>query len=518
MSAVVLVEVDLTSPEGRTCTLRFADRAIRPFGPLDSQRPNSIWDDRLIEPPSLRRSLFEDFGSLSPGIGYGVMTLANADGGLDTYRSHTWGEVRVWRWPEGEDFAQAVMLFRGEAATPNMGVSSSGASRARIGLYDARTELDRAAQPATYAGTNGQGGVLYEGVAGGLKGRVKPLAFGDLTDAHLPAPQVNAPAGVYQIHDGSMQGAVSLFDRGGPAGYGDEGDLSGAAFDAATPAAAHYRTDLARGLVKLNGAPAGTLTFGAKGDAAGGYVETAGPILARLLARAGVPEDRVGESVADLTHGATLGVWAAEGQRAADLTSLVARSVPAALLPDRQGVWQALAFGAPAAAESFAIAPDQVIALAGDDSAPLPVGEVRVGWGKIYTTFSPGDLAFVLRDTPQAEALASEFRWATATDEDLKARRPSTWRTLEITTALRTEAAAQVLAAHLLSLFGLRADGRPPQQYRVTLPLDEEVSGVELGTTVRLTYPARGIDDRFVLVGEEPFRPSRDRTTWTLWG
>lgn len=362
MSTVILIEADLISPEGQALTLRFADRAVRPFGPDDSARPNTAWDDRLIEPPTLRRLLFEDLASLRPGLGVGVMLLANGDYGLDAYAGHHWGEVRIWRWTEGTDFAEASPVFRAEAAPPSYGLSSTAPSRVRVSLFDARAELDRAAQAATFAGTNGEPGVLYEGDAGGLKGRAKPLAFGDLIDAHVPAVLVNAGARVYQLHDGPIEGPIELFDRGGPAGYADEGDLVGAAFDAALPDAASYLTDLGRGLIKLNGDPVGILTFGTQGDSAEAYAAAAGPLIARLLSRAGVAAERIGESVRGLNSG-VCGIWAGAGERAADLTALLARSAAAALLPDRQGVWQAHRFGQPAAVESATIAADQILSL-----------------------------------------------------------------------------------------------------------------------------------------------------------
>lgn len=514
----ILVEIDLVSPEGQPVTLRLADRAVRPFGPGDSAKPNTAWDDRLIEPPTLRRALFEDFATLAPGLGVGAMTLANADRGLDRFAGHSWGEVRVWRWPMGEDFALATAMFTAEALPPAYGLASDAPSRVRVGLIDARAELDRPAQTVLYAGANGEPGVLYEGEAGGLKGRTKPLALGDLTGAHVPAAQVNAGAGVHQLHDGAIAGAVALYDRGGPAGYLDGGDLAGAAFDAALPAAASYVTDVARGLVKLNGDPVGKLTFGFKGSADGGYVETAGPVLARLLARAGVPAGRLGASFETLAARAVVGVWDGQGQPAADLAAEVARSASAALVAGRDGVWQVTAFGPPAAAETLTLTEHQVVALAADEAAPLPAGEVRVGWGRIYTTFQGADLAPALRDTASAEALAAEYRFAVAADPEVKARRPATWRTLEIRTALRQEADAQALAEDLLALFGRREDGRPRVQYRVVVDLDEAAIGTPLGATVRLALPAAGLDERLVLVAEEPFRPSRDRATWTLWG
>lgn len=514
----ILIEADLISPEGQARTLRFADRAVRPFPPGDSQRANAAWDDRLFEPPTLRRALFDDLASLAPGIGVGVMTLANGDRGLDPYSAYSWGQVRVWSWPIGEDFAAATRMFTGEALPPAFGLSSTAPSRVRVGMVDARSELDRPAQSKAYEGTNGEAGVLYEGEAGGLKGRAKPLAFGDLTGAHLPGAQVNAGAGVHQLHDGPVAGDEQVFDRGGPAGYLDEGDLAGGAFDAALPDPASYVTDHGRGLLKLNGEPVGMLTFGLKGDATDGYVETAGPILARILARAGVPAARIGDSVASLASTAVIGVWDGQGESAATLAALVARSALAALLPDRDGVWQAISFGPPAEVEALTLGPDQVVAISADDSAPLPAAEVKVGWGRVYTTLDAGDLAPALRNTPTAEALAQEYRWAIALDAAVKARRPATWRGAEIPTALRAEPDAQALARALMALFGLRADGQARRQFRVVLDRSDDVLATPLGTTVRLALPDMGLDERMVLLAEEPFRPSRDRVTWTVWG
>jgi hypothetical protein len=164
-----------------------------------------------------------------------------------------------------------------------------------------------------------------------------------------------------------------------------------------------------------------------------------------------------------------------------------------------------------------AIAADQVVALAPDDTAPLPVGEVRVGWGRIWTTFAGTSLAPALVGTTSQERLASEYRWAKAADARVKARLPSTWRTVEIQTALRNEADAIALANSLMALFGLRLDGRPRLGWRVTVERSLALSA-QLGQAVRLTYPPKAIDDTFLLIGEELLRPRRDQAIWTLWG
>ena len=514
---VILVEADVTSPAGGASVLRFADRAFAPMAPSDPDRPNAAWDDRLVASPNLRRALFEDVTTLAPALGLGAMTLANGDRGLDAYQAFVWGELRVWRWPQGAPFAQARMLFRGPSAPPAYSRSSANPSQVSVAFYDYRAELAGQLQADSYAGTNASG-ALYEGEADGLKGRPKPLAFGNLLGAQLPAPQVNAGSYVYQLHDGPIAGAEQIFDRGDNAGFAAAGDRSGSSFDLTNPPAASYSTDRARSLVKINGQPVGTVTFGLKGDATGGYVETPGAIAARLLARAGVPAARIDASVAALPSTAVVGVWDAQGATGDELIAGVARAALAAVLPDRTGAWGAVSFGPPALTAALVIAEDDVVAIQADDAAPLPVAEVRVGWGRIWTTFAGGDLAPALKGTASAERLAAEYRYAVLTDPVLKARLPGAWRSVQIDTPLRLEADAQALASQLKAMFGLRPDGRPRMQWSVQLELTDALLAVPLGATVRVVYPPFGLDDRLVLIAEEPLRPKRNLVTWTLWG
>lgn len=62
---VILVEVDLVSPSGQATTLRFSDQPIRPFPPTDGSAANVAYDERIVEPPTLKRSLFDDLATLS---------------------------------------------------------------------------------------------------------------------------------------------------------------------------------------------------------------------------------------------------------------------------------------------------------------------------------------------------------------------------------------------------------------------------------------------------------------------
>lgn len=509
---VILVEIDVKSPAGVTTTLRFADRAIRPMAPTDPLRANVVWDARLAAAPVIRRALVEDMATLSAGWGVGQLQLLNSDRALDVYRTYSWGDVRVYRWLEGAAFSSAVRLFAGTAAAPVNDRSAQRSSPVSAGFADPRVELDQPLQVNLYGGTGG-----YEGPAE-LKGRAKPLAFGDLTDAHIPAPKVDIAKGAYQLHDGAIDGLTAIWDRGDDAGLISDGDKSGAAFDAWAPAAAHYVTDKARGLYRANTAPVGTVTFGLRGDATPGYVSTPGPILARLLTRLGVPAGRIAASVAGLASTATIGVFDQSGAQGRDIVQWVARSAPAALLPGRDGVWGAIPIAVPKPAADYSIDQYDVVDLTEDPSAPLPAGIIRVGWGRIWTQFRAEDVAPAIRGTAAAARLEAEYRYAQVEDAAAKARGPGAWRTLTLETALRGEADALALAATLKTLFGLRPDGAARAQWTVVVPLTDATLAIPLGATIRLTYPARSIDDRFVLLAEEPLRPRRDLITWTLWG
>lgn len=514
---VILVEVDVVSPAGEAKTLRLSDQPIRPFPPTDGTAANVPFDERIVEVPSLKRSLFDDLATLSPGLGFGEMVLINADRALDEYRSYAWGALRVERWTEGTPRASAVPVLAGVCGQPGFPVTTKEPGRVRVPLWDDRSALEKPLQESVFAGSNGTAGVLYEGLADGIKGRRKPLAWGDLTDAHVPAPQVNAGVLAYQVSAGAVAGPISIFDRGAPAGFISDGDFAGAAFDARMPAAAHSATDLSRGLVKMNGQTVGQVAFGLKGASAGGYVETVGPVLARILAQAGVPAERVSNTVQSLSNACVIGAWF-ENEDARTAMAWVARSAPAALLPNRLGVWEAYAFGPPAAVADHRIEADEVLDIEEDGTAPAPAGEIRVGWGRIWTGYRTGELAPTLTGTEAVERLTTEYRWAVIEDAEVKARHPRTWRKIEITTALRRQADAQALAQTFKGLFGLSASGEPRRMQRVTLELTPARLAARLGQTVEMDAGELGSTGRFVLLGEEPQRPRRDQVVWTLWG
>lgn len=515
---VILVEVDVVSPAGAATTLRFCDRGMRPFPPTDGMRANLVWEDRLAEAPVYRRALFDDITSLTPGRAGGGMTLKNADSYLDAYRAHAWNTIRVWRWPVGQPFSAAVEVLHGLCAIPAYNRPSGSPATVRVDLYDDLAELDEGAQSVRFTGANDGVTVFYEGSAGGLKDQPKPFAYGDLTDAHLPAILVNPGQLVHQLGDGPLQGSVAIFDGGVAAGYAADGDLADAAFDAATPAAAHYATNLNRGLVKITADPVMALTFGVKGSSSPTYVETAGPVAARLLARARVPAERIGASVAALASTAVVGVFSAQEVTTRELIGRLGRSALAAIQPDRKGAYQAIPFAAPRGAPVVTLEADHILSIDEADGGSAPVGEFRVGWGRIFTTFAANDLKASIRDTEAATRLKDEYRYVVEPDAATKARFPRSFQTLTIDTDLRSEADARALALKLKALFGMRTDGKARRQLNLTVSpvLDDLVA--DIGDEIRVNDPARSVVDNFILIAEQPMRPRRDQAIWTVWG
>jgi hypothetical protein len=515
---VLLIEIQVVSPVGEAEVLRFSDRAIPPMPPTDALRPNVAFESRIQEPPALRRMLFDNIETLAPSLGVGALTLANADRGLDVYEGYAWREIAVWVWNEGTPSAEATLVLRGLCAQPAYSRGSGQPKRVRVDLYDYGRELSKTVQTTLYAGSNDGGGILYEGAAGDLKDTPKPLAWGDLRTAHIPVPMVNPAEQAHQLHDGPVQGSIALFDRGDDFGLAADGDLVGAAFDAAAPAAAHWVSDKSRGLVKFNSAPVGQFTAGFKGDAAGGYVETAGPILARILAKAGVPTARISPTVAALASTAVMGVYAQEPVQLGELVRFVAAGAPAAVSPDREGVWRAIPWGPPAATADFEVGEYELVdEPVSDEVASAPIGEVRVGYGRVWRTFTGTELAPDLVGTDEQARLAAEYRWAVDPDAGVKARFPDTWRTVEIRTALRAQADAVALAAQLKALLALKADGKPRRFWRLTVQLERALAQ-ELGQTAALDIPSQGLVGNYLLVGEEPARPRRNLAVWTVWG
>lgn len=213
------------------------------------------------------------WGGELPGrerAGVGVLEFANGDRGLDAWQDYGWDGriVEIWEGERDAAFASWTRRFAGSAAGLVW-----GRDRVTMRLRDGQEQFERPLQANAYAGTGG-----LEGPAE-LAGRRKDMVFGRRFS--IPALLVVPATLTFQLHDGVMDAVTELRDRGvilTPTGdHADYAALAGASL-----AAGEWASCLALGLVRLGVKPDGQVTADVRGDAAGGYVDTAPEILRRI--------------------------------------------------------------------------------------------------------------------------------------------------------------------------------------------------------------------------------------------
>lgn len=520
-----LLEIEVLSPADVAATLYLSDVPVPPFAPDDEDRPNQDYDPRLIEAPSVSSDLYADPARLTGGIGIAEALIGNSDGGLNAYRGWAFGACRLYWGVIGAEFKDYTLLLTGRAESPLWRLSATSQSRLAVPIYDRRLALEADMLTATYAGSN----VADVGYEGGedMEDSLKPLALGDLTTGNLPAPWVNAPRQVMQVHDGPMQGDVTVFDRGADAGLSYEGDETGSSFDALVLSADEYATDAARGLVLLKSGFGGIVTLGCKGavwPGALGYQDAAPGLLEGLLSRLD-PAATIGSSIATLRAAETAkaGLWLSQQTRYRQGVDELARCWLGWVLPDPTGAWQAGPLTAPAGSPSLVLGEADIAAISVDDPiAGIPAWKVTVRGGRLYHTHGRGDLAGSLFDTEDETRLKREWIEVVRFDQAVKDRWPDA-RELVLEVPLRYRADIEALAEAALTLFGPRSDGTPRESYLVetemTEALVEAVTTEGLGALeIRVEYPRQDVAQDMILVGYRWSRPRRNRALLRVWG
>ncbi|WPZ33230.1 hypothetical protein T8K17_01765 [Thalassobaculum sp. OXR-137] len=529
-----LAEVDLTAADGTSpTTLYLSDLPMRPWPSTDANRPNQSYDSRILEAPSIGLEVFADASRLTGALGTGALVLSNADGALNQYRGSIFTAVRVW-WGEiktdeeeersfAADFRKIVDA-RPEA--PAWDVTGSRPSRLEIPIYDRRADLENDIQEETFDGSN-SGATGYEGTADDLKDSVKPLALGDLVTANIPLIWVNATAQVAQAHAGEMEEYSAIYDRGAATGLTDDGDVSGSAFDSASPSAGHRVTDLGRGLLKVNQSFGGVVTAGVKGAvdlvAGVGYLDTAPELIAALIERQD-PAATIGPTFAAISETAKVGLYIAERTSTARVIEALARSIACWVLPDPLGVWQIGKLHLPTGSPDRTIDDVDIISIRpGDPEVSRPVWSVTVRGGRLYQTHSRSNLAGSIWGTDAEERLRREWRTGIKKDTALRDLWWPNVRSIDLETALRDPADLTDVAELLFDCMSVREDGTPFAEWVVTVEQDEEwldlLADPGIGKAeVRLRYSADDIDRVMIVMAAQPGRPTGGQLTLRLWG
>ena len=503
---VFLAHITVKAPDGRVRTLFFSNKPVRPFRANDADAPNRVYDPRLIEPANIRRDLFGDVTRGGGETGYGIMKLSNADGQISYLRDHIFSDVRIYRATEGQAFAAAQEIFTGSVSSPTWVHTARTAASLILHINSALKLLDRNLQSALYTGSGRDEGPEE------LKGQPKPVTLGDLSTGNVPGTFIEAANQVWQLHEKRLAKIDAVFDRGAPAGYTSEGDLSGSTFDTARPDPVHYVTDLGRGLIKLGGNPVGNVSFSVTETAQA----TPAKLIKKLLLRAGVSRVNIGKSF-ERAVGPVVGFHATHNLGLNDAVHYMARAEFAAVSPGITGQWTYIPLTIPGAPAAAAIEWDDIIDLTGDDTTDGPVWSIRVGYDKNHAPMRRNAIAPSIHNTAREAYLENGFRYAVAKSEQTASDYPNA-RELTLDTPIRYESDAQALAGNILDILGPRAGGGVRERLRIVMQMTDERLQIELGSAIHLNYPPADIDDIYLLVGIEMTRPKPEQMIWRVWG
>lgn len=234
--------------------------------------PATHFPPRLLSPFNFRAALFEGdepAGRSKPG--FGDIRIENSDGVLDGYMAQGWDgrDIALWRGEKLAAFSTFTKVFAGTSA----GIEWSD-SELIVRLRDGQQVFEKPIQSLVYGGAGGMDG------GADIAGKYRPQAYGRVFNA--PAVAVDPVTLLYQVHDRALLAIDAVRDKGvalsAGVDHGDSADLL-----AASIAAGDFDTCLAEGAFRLGASPAGTITCDLRGDAEGGYVETTGGIVRRIV-------------------------------------------------------------------------------------------------------------------------------------------------------------------------------------------------------------------------------------------
>jgi hypothetical protein len=358
--------------------------------------PNQTFEGRLVNAGELKRSMFENGGTVGkPGRTQGYFELSNADGALDAWLDYGPGGWDFWLYylaSRDADYSTKTLAYKGTMR----GFSSDDLrTTIKIRIRDKLESLDRPLLTETYAGTTNSTGATAEGDSE-MRGQLKPYSIGRLYQEKA------APANSFDlIYQGSITAQAILRPSDGgatltPAGPADYATL--AALQAATTGifgsganieAGEYATCLALGLCRLAALPAKAISL-EMFSATAQVDRSAGAVAEQILLDGGVSSldiDSASFTALTTSSGAwEVGVYVDSDVSILDVVCSVLNSISATLVATRDGTIKAVSLGAVPGSLSF-----------------NPIFEDEA----VVDTFTNDDLSadsqFILRSSPQAE-------------------------------------------------------------------------------------------------------------------
>lgn len=484
------------------------------YNTLPTDTPaNTHYSARVRQPGLVRRDLFSGgaaFGSTK--VGYGEVTLANSDGGLDYLLEKSFGEqpITVKLGDAGAAYGTFATVLK--ATIEQVEVTTK---EVVLRIKDNQALLDKPLQTLTFAGDN----VLpngAEGTADDIKGQKKPKLYGSVLN--IPAPLVNSSLLMFQLNSGFAL-PVKVYDKGAELDW-HEDYATQALLEAATVPSGEYSTCAALGLVRLGSNHVGDVTF----DAATDDSHALADLMTQMTADAGITISASDVAALKVLNPATGGVWfqdssteTDQGTTGLDVMDQVAQSLGAWYGFDQTGTLRTGRVQPPVGPPVAELLPSNIIdlekVLGSDDLNGLPVWRVNLRYRKNYKVQSDSDLAGSVTIARRAE-LAQEYRTVSVEDTAVKAQYLNA-KELTRETLMLVEADALAEATRLLGLFKVRRDS-----YNVTVRwTDELTNSLDIGKVVNLKFPRFGLAaGRLMTINGLTLDLQRKRAELSLWG
>jgi hypothetical protein len=467
--------------------------------PEDAMAPNLAYPSRLMEPPSLVRSmrvLPED--SARASFQSGEISLRNDDGALNEVAGDWTMAGRpavIRRGPHRQPRRAGYQEFGRVADLRITSAALSDANRIRIGLREAASDL-QVPVSTPYAGTGG-----LEGDAN-LSGQLRPMLYG--VKRQIPPVALLANQEIRQVSGRPLSAVFGVRDRGSElTPFGDYPSLS--ALSSAPLFAGGYATCLTEGLIRTASTPQGQLTVDAVGA---GDTSHGGIALALLRGPGGQLEERLVPAGFTAQPAGAAGFLWSSGTVASALDEVMAACA---------GWWGSDRLGRIVAGrlrQPDSVGPEVTFARWMLQAEPAEQGGVaprwrqRVAYRRLETVQSATDLAGIASEDPAlVAAYGTAQQVAIAFDTAITLAFPSATDAEPLPSGFDDQADAQALAAELLALHGVR-------RRRWRLSLGRWGHLVDLGAVVAVDHPRLAGRNWIVIASEE----AGDDKTLTVWG
>lgn len=444
--------------------------------------------------------------------GWGEITLNNAGGDYDylaTGYAFDGGSITIRDGDPSRPFAEHTVVLSGQ-----MDGATVGTDEVTITIRDFGTRLDTAVLVNTYGGTGGADGTED------FEGKRKPRVFGRCRN--ITAPLVIPTSLAYQLSDGPISAVSACYVRGAALTAGaDYATL--AALLAATVPAGSFATCLAEGWGRIayaSSGESGQVTWDVSGDATGGYVETTGGIVQRLLTLAGLTTaeiDTAAFTALDAAQSAPVGFFLAldDSSTFADVIARLVKGIGAWAGFTMAGVYTIGRLVAPAGTPVLSLS-ELDIAEDGLRSRDMPADlfpppwRWRVKYDRNWTT-QESDLAGSLSASRKAW-LAEESRTVEKSATAIQTAHPLAQDLDPVESYFANKADATAEATRLLALH--RVDRR---LFAVTVPL--VILSVRLGDVISVSHHRLGLSGgRLFVVAEITVDAQAGTTEFVGWG